>query len=112
MPTKSKKPEIRLNKVRLQPNKEGVAEILFIGDIHLGHPNCEIERAKAMLNFALKNHVYVMLMGDLLEASTRDSVGDGVYHQHINPQEQMDEMIEILRPLAEAELVIGLLQGN
>lgn len=112
MPTKSKKPEIRLNKVRLQPNKEGIAEILFIGDIHLGHPNCEIERAKSMLNFALKNHVYVMLMGDLLESATRDSVGDGVYHQHSNPQEQMDEMIEILRPLADAGLIIGLLQGN
>lgn len=110
--SKSKKPEIRLNKVRLQPNKDGIAEILFWGDVHLGHPNCEIERAKAMLNYALKNHVYVLLQGDLIEASTRDSVGDGVYHQHINPQEQVDEMIEILRPLADAGLIIGLHSGN
>lgn len=105
-------PEIRLNKVRLQPNKDGVAEILFWGDVHYGHPNCEIKRATAMLDWALKNHVYVLLMGDLLEASTRDSVGDGVYHQEMNPQQQMEDMIEILRPLADAGLIIGLLQGN
>jgi hypothetical protein len=103
---------IRLNRVRLQPNKDGVAEILFIGDIHLGHPNCEINRVKEMLNYAVKSHTYVLLMGDLLEASTRDSIGDGVYHQLINPQQQMEEMTEILRPLADEDLIIGLLQGN
>lgn len=106
------KPEIRLNKVRLQPNKDGVAELLFIGDIHYGHPNCEIEKAKAMLDWALKTKAYVLLMGDLLEASTRDSVGDGVYHQLCNPQQQMEDMIEILRPLADAGLIIGLHSGN
>lgn len=103
---------IRLNRTILEPNNDNLAEVLFIGDIHYGHPNCEIERVTAMFDYAIKSHTYVLLMGDLIESATRDSVGDSVYHQHFNPQEQMDAMIEILRPLANEGLIIGLHSGN
>jgi len=71
---------IRLNKVKLnvKPGKN-YAELLFWGDVHLGYPTCNIEKAKAMLDYALEKKVYVILMGDLLEAGLRDSVGDSVY---------------------------------
>ncbi len=103
---------IRLNRQRLKVNKKGYAELLFLGDVHHGHPNCNIEKVKENINYCIKNKVYVILMGDLLEAGTRTSVGDSVYMQSLNPQEQHDEIEDIMRPLAEAGLVVGCHIGN
>jgi len=65
-----------------------------------------------MLDWAHKNGVYVLLMGDLLESGMRDSVGDSVYRQKLDPQEQMEEVIELLEPLADEGLILGLHMGN
>ena len=48
----------------------------------------------------------------LLECSTRHSVGAGVYEQESNVEVQHEEMLEILRPLAEKKLILGTHQGN
>jgi len=103
---------IRLNRVRLELKKKDYAEILLFGDLHLGHPNCDLDRAKANLEYCLNNKVYVLLMGDLLESGLRSSVGDSVYEQKLNPHKQYEECEELLRPLAEAELIIGVHIGN
>jgi len=103
---------IRLNRVHLDPNGKGYAEILFLGDIHYGHPGCDIERAQRMVDYCLKKHIYVLGMGDYIEAGLRNSVGDSVYMQKLNPQKQMDFMIDMLKPLADAGLLIGLIIGN
>jgi len=102
---------IRLNKIRLEP-KNGYASILFFGDLHYGHPGCDIERARKTLDYCLEKKIYVLLMGDLLEAGTRTSVGDGVYQQKLNPQEQYEQVEELLKPLAEAGLIVGCHIGN
>lgn len=104
---------IRLNRQELKV-KEGkdYAELLFISDIHYGYPTANIEKAKAMMDYALENKIYVLLGGDLLEAGLTSSIGDSVYHQKLNPQSQMEEMIEILAPLAKAKLIIGIHRGN
>lgn len=104
--------QIRLNRVELKVNDKGYAPLLFFGDLHLGSQQCEIKQAKAMLDWALKEKVNILLMGDLLEMSLRDSVGHGVYQQKLNPQEQVEDMINILTPLAEAKLLIGMHEGN
>jgi UDP-2,3-diacylglucosamine pyrophosphatase LpxH len=91
---------------------DGSAELIFFGDLHWGHPKCDIERARDMLEWALDNRVYVMLMGDLLDANTRDSVGMGVYEQTMNPQRQMEYVIKLLTPLAKEGLIIGMVGGN
>jgi hypothetical protein len=103
--------EIRLNKVTLLPNKNGMAEIIFFGDLHLGYPTCDKKKAQAMLDWALANKCYVIGMGDYMECGITGSVGD-VYQQTLNPQKQMDEVTEMFRPLAEAGLLIGLHTGN
>ena len=104
---------IRLNKTILIPKKDkDYAEILFIGDVHYGSPQCDIPRFLAMLDYALKNDIYVLLMGDLLETATRYSVGAGVYEQDKNPDDQSEQMIEWLRPLANKGLIIGSHLGN
>jgi hypothetical protein len=103
---------IRLNRAKLIPNKDNYVELLFFGDLHLGHPECDIKKAKGFLDWALKNKSYIIGMGDYIEAGLINSVGDSVYQQELNPQKQMDEVIELLRPLADAGLIIGLHEGN
>lgn len=109
--TKNKPP--RMNKVTLaeKPNKD-YAQIMFFGDLHYGHPQCLLNIAMDYLNWAKKNGVYVLLMGDLLECGLTTSIGDSVYQQTLNPQKQMESVIELLRPIVEAGLVIGIHDGN
>ena len=103
---------IRLNKVTLDPNGKGYAELMFIGDAHYGSPQFDQPRFLAMLDYCLKNRLYVLLMGDLLETATRHSVGAGVYEQESPAMDQHEQMCEWLRPLAEQKLVIGAHTGN
>lgn len=109
---------IRLNRQKLNVKKRGqgehknYAEILFWGDIHYGYPTCNIEKARRMLDYAVEHNIYLMLMGDLLECGLKDSIGDSMYRQKLNPQQQMEDMIEILTPAAEAGLIIGMHCGN
>ncbi len=101
---------IRLNRVRLDADE--YASLLFFGDVHYGHPGCDIERAKRQLDYCLEHHIYVLGMGDYIEAGLRGSIGDSVYMQSLNPQRQMEFMIELFQPLADEGLLIGLLMGN
>ena len=104
---------IRLNKQKLtcHPGKD-YASVVFFGDTHYGHPCCDIERAKRMLDYCLCHNVYILGMGDYVEAGLRDSVGDSVFMQNPNPEEQMEYMIELMEPLAKKGLLLGLLMGN
>jgi hypothetical protein len=49
-------------------------------------------------------------MGDMIEAATRYSVGAGVYEQKMTPQQQMEDMVEMLEPYKD--LIIGSHTGN
>jgi hypothetical protein len=103
----------RLNQVELNLRAgKDYAELLFFGDLHFGHPQCDIQKAKAMLDWALENKVAVLLMGDMVEAGLRSSIGDSVYQQKFNPQKQMEAVVKLLMPLAKAKLIIGLHSGN
>ena len=98
---------IRCNKQTLQTKPKGYAEVIFFGDVHIGSPECDLERAERMLEYCLKNRIYVFLMG-----ANRYSVGAGVYEQPITPQKQFEVALELLKPLADAGLVLGNIQGN
>ena len=104
---------VRLNKQELKV-KEGkdYAELVFFGDWHYGARECANEKAVRMLDYCLKKKIYVLLMGDLIEAGTRYSVGAGVYQQKLNPQQQMEYVVEKLKPLADAGLILGSIAGN
>ena len=104
---------IRCNKVRLKvkPGKD-YADLLLIGDVHLGSPQFDKPRFLAQLDYCLKNGVYVHLMGDLIEMATRHSIGAGVYEQEMIGQSQYEQMVEWLQPLAKKGLITGLHNGN
>jgi len=104
---------VRLNRVTLKPKKgRNYAEIIFFGDIHLGYPTANMDEAMAMLDYCRKNGIYVHLLGDLIECGQRDSIGDSNYRQKLDPQTQMETIVEMLKPIANAGLVTGLHMGN
>lgn len=103
---------IRCNRQVLKVGPKGYAEVVFFGDLHLGSPQCDEQKAKAMLDYCLTNNVYVLLMGDLIENSTRFSVGAGIYEQLEVAQSQHERIVEWLRPLVDKGLILGSLSGN
>jgi UDP-2,3-diacylglucosamine pyrophosphatase LpxH len=104
---------IRCNRKTLQPRgAKPYAELMLVGDVHLGSPQFDQPRFLRQLDFILKNGLYVLLMGDLLEMATRTSVGAGVYEQDRIGQTQFEQMAEWLKPLAKKNLILGLLTGN
>jgi len=103
---------IRCNQQILKVNGKGYTEVVFLGDVHLGSPQCDKQRLISMLDYCLANEIYVFLMGDLLEIGTRESVGAGVYEQEFIGQSQYEQMVLWLKPLAEKKLLLGTLRGN
>jgi len=104
---------IRCNRQRLEIKKgKDYTEVLFLGDVHLGSPQCDKVRFQNMLDYAKTNRLYVFLMGDLLEIGTRTSIGAGVYEQEFIGQSQYEQMCDWLKPLADRKLILGLLNGN
>ena len=97
---------------RLIPNKGDRVQIMPIGDAHLGAKTCKRDMLEETIQFCLDNKIYVIGMGDMIEFATRYSVGSGVYEQQLNPQKQVEEIIEIFKPLVKAGLLIGMITGN
>jgi hypothetical protein len=104
---------IRLNRHNLSvPKGKEYAEVIFIGDVHLGSPQFDRKRFEGMIDFCVKNNVYVMLIGDLIEIGTKTSIGAGVYEQEFSGQTQYEQMVGYLKPLADKKLILGLHTGN
>lgn len=97
---------------RLTPNKGDRVQIMPIGDAHLGAKTCKVEMLQETIDFCLKNKIYVIGMGDMIEFATRYSVGSGVYEQEYNPQKQVEVVIDMFKPLQKAGLLIGMITGN
>lgn len=103
---------VHLNEQRLVPNtKSGDVEIVAWGDVHFGNPTCNVKKAKGYLDYCLKNKQYLLGMGDFIESVTVTSKGY-IYEQVCSPEAQTDTVIEWLRPLAKAGLLLGLHRGN
>lgn len=104
---------IRINQQILTPiGKKDYSEVVFLGDCHYGSPQFDKPRFLGMVDYCYKHNIYVFLMGDLIEMSTRDSVGSGVYEQESIGQSQYETMISWLKPLANKNLILGSLNGN
>lgn len=88
------------------------SELLLLGDTHAGAPTFEQKKFEEMVDYCKDKNIYVIGMGDYIEAGLKTSVGDSVYKQKINVQEQTEYIIEVLKPLAKKGLLLGLLSGN
>lgn len=84
--------------------------LLPLGDIHWGHPNCDQDKVRGYLEWAKREDAWILLMGDLIENNNKGSVGAGVYEQTMPPDDQIDEILELLGP--HTDRIVGLLTGN
>lgn len=90
----------------------GGAKLLLIplGDVHLGSPTCNVDKFEKTLQFIERTDCVAILMGDLLEAASRHSVGAGWVEQTQSPQAQLDALFEALSPIQDKILIN--LEGN
>ncbi len=87
------------------PDFKGKLQIALLFDVHYGNFAHRKEKFKAYINW-IKNspNVYAILGGDLMENAIDDGRGM-MYDQKENPHTQLDDMANILAPIAHKILV-------
>jgi len=88
------------------------AVIVPMGDPHVGSKYYDRELHREIVSWCVENGAYVIDMGDLLETATKDSVGAGVFEQEDILQGQIEEAVELYKPLTEKGLLLGMHPGN
>ena len=91
-------------------SEENEVKLIPLGDIHLGSPTCDIDKLLETIEYIKKSGSLVVLMGDLLEAASRHSVGAGWVEQTSPPQDQLDVLYDLFLPIKDQILVV--LDGN
>ena len=82
-----------------------------MGDMHIGHESFMKERFERDLKWCIDNdNVYVLGMGDYMEASIRESYG--IFEQTEFVDKQFDLVLDYFKPLAASGRLLGLLMGN
>lgn len=89
---------------------EQEVKLVPLGDVHLGSPQCMVDKFLATINYIKESGSLCVLMGDLAECASKSSVGAGWVEQNITPQSQLDGLAKVLKPIASQILV--LLDGN
>ena len=87
--------------------------IVPISDEHIGSKYYDEKEHRVILKWVLESpNTYIMLLGDELECSTRDSVGAGVYEQQEIIDQQVEHFINLYQPLADKGKILGMHPGN
>jgi predicted phosphodiesterase len=87
--------------------------LVFLTDVHYGSKYCDKAKFKKNLEWCMAQpNVYVIDGGDLLETATRDSVGAGIFEQSEITQKQIEDVVELYKPLAEQGRLLGMHRGN
>ena len=84
----------------------------WFSDVHYGHKQSDKDLFLSNVERVRKKKMPCADLGDLIENATRDSIGAGVYEQEDIAQEQLEEAVEIYKPLAEAGLIMSMQPGN
>lgn len=86
--------------------------IIPIGDLHIGAPNFNSSVLENKLEWIDKHreNTRIILMGDLAETATKDSVGAGVVEQTENAQQQIYKAKNYLYDFRD--LIDGIITGN
>ena len=91
-------------------SNENEVKIIPLGDAHLGAPTCNIDKLLGTVKYIKDSGSLVILMGDLMDASSKHSVGAGWTEQTEPAQAQLDAFDELLSPISDQ--IIVLLDGN
>jgi UDP-2,3-diacylglucosamine pyrophosphatase LpxH len=77
--------------------------VLFIGDLHLGSESVDVDKIKHLAKKYWSKHP-IILMGDLADFGVKKPM---LYQNILKPQEQVDLISEILKPLDIRAFCIG-----
>ena len=92
------------------PHSIDALTIEIFSDLHIGSKKCDMDLIKERIE-RVKNdpNTYCILLGDLINNSTKTSVGD-VYSEPLSPMEQIKTAIELFKPIKDK--VLGIVPGN
>lgn len=85
---------IRQGELRVISDKE--MKVLILSDVHIGHPNCDVNLFNKYLQWARESEARIWFLGDLIENGTKSSNTKAVYEQIISPREQLKTLSNIL----------------
>jgi predicted phosphodiesterase len=85
-------------------------EIVALGDLHVGSSECDIDFIKKTIEKIRKRKTRCLLMGDLADVGLRSSPGASVYENTMNPKEQLELLVELLKPIRKN--ILGAVVGN
>lgn len=101
---------------RLNTKKDYISRpfsnLMLMSDLHIGSPDSDLELIQSVIEYAADNDIYTILGGDLAEVGTRSSVGTGVYSQWLSPDQQLNLLIKLFKPLSDKGLLISAILGN
>ncbi len=85
-------------------------EIEVFSDLHLGSRKCDYMEIQNRIE-RVKNteHVYAIILGDVLNNSTKTSVGD-VYEEELTPMQQVKKATMMFEPIKDK--ILGVCSGN
>lgn len=85
-------------------------EIELFFDLHIGSKKCDFDLIQKRVERVRDNpNVFAILGGDIINNSTRDSVGD-IYEEPLNPEEQIKTAVRIFQPIKDK--IICYVNGN
>jgi len=107
-----------MNKYRIQTHhlkphtKKNIIQFIGLGDLHIGSNTCDMEMIKSVVKRCLRRKIYVIGMGDYMEMATKTSPGNSLGTQKTPPRGQIDQVIELFKPLQERGFLLGMHSGN
>ena len=84
-------------------------KIVAIGDFHLGHKACDMDRIHGHIDWIKSHDCMCILLGDTIENTIPGSKGS-MWEQGTTPEEQIEHAVELLTPIKDK--IIGMHDGN
>lgn len=85
-------------------------ELVLFYDLHIGSKKCDHQEIARRISYVQNTpNAYAILGGDLINNSTKDSVGD-TYTEVCSPMEQCKAVIELFTPIADK--IVAMTSGN
>lgn len=96
-----------MKSIKIQLSRElKKLEIVPFADLHLGDPLCDLRTIREKINYVKEhNDVYCLLNGDIINNSTKGSVGD-VYSDLLPPMEQLELAVSLFEPIKDKILCV------
>lgn len=92
------------------PSELESIEIIPFFDVHIGSPKCNYKLLKKWIDYVKENkNVYAIVGGDLINNSTKASVGD-VYEEPLSPMMQIQTAVRLFEPIKDK--ILGVCSGN